>query len=49
MEEYTDKVNENTLDGSFLRAVIAIKRDDYSKAHSYIQKVSTKRRKKSKL
>eukprot|EP00080_Pristionchus_pacificus_P015935 PDM75955.1 hypothetical protein PRIPAC_43798 [Pristionchus pacificus] len=38
MEEYTDKVNENTLDGSFLRAVIAIKRDDYSKAHSYIQK-----------
>lgn len=46
MEEYTEKVNENTFDGSFLRAVIALKRDDYSKAHSYIQKVIKKRRNK---
>ncbi|GMT28496.1 hypothetical protein PFISCL1PPCAC_19793, partial [Pristionchus fissidentatus] len=38
MEDYTERVNENTLDGSYLRAVVALRHEDYKKAHEYIEK-----------
>ncbi|CAK5074309.1 unnamed protein product [Meloidogyne enterolobii] len=39
MNEYVQMVNENTQEGSFMRAVLAIRENDFERAHSYINKV----------
>uniref|UniRef100_A0A158R4T6 Serine/threonine-protein kinase TOR n=1 Tax=Syphacia muris TaxID=451379 RepID=A0A158R4T6_9BILA len=39
METYVEQINENNQDGSFLRAVIAIRKDRYKEAYAYIEKV----------
>ncbi|CAJ0593781.1 unnamed protein product [Cylicocyclus nassatus] len=39
MEDYVNQVNENTQDGAMLRAVLAVKRDQYDVAMNYIDKV----------
>lgn len=39
MNEYVQMVNENTQEGSFLRAVLAIRENDFERAHFYINKV----------
>uniref|UniRef100_A0A8L8JYL6 Serine/threonine-protein kinase TOR n=1 Tax=Heligmosomoides polygyrus TaxID=6339 RepID=A0A8L8JYL6_HELPZ len=38
MEDYVSQVNENTQDGAMLRAVLAVKRDQYDVAINYIDK-----------
>ncbi|KAL7080367.1 hypothetical protein ACQ4LE_000271 [Meloidogyne hapla] len=39
MNEYVQMVNENTQEGSFMRAVLAIRENDFERAYSYINKV----------
>ncbi|KAF7639171.1 hypothetical protein Mgra_00001404 [Meloidogyne graminicola] len=39
MTEYVQMVNENTQEGSFMRAVLAIRDNDFERAYSYINKV----------
>ncbi|KAJ1361790.1 hypothetical protein KIN20_021134 [Parelaphostrongylus tenuis] len=39
MKDYVSQVNENTQDGAMLRAVLAVKNDQYDVAISYIDKV----------
>lgn len=39
MEKHTRDVNVNTQDGSYLRAVLAVKKMEYGKAEEYIEKV----------
>lgn len=39
MLEYVNMVNENTQEGSFMRAVLAIRNDDFESAYAYINKV----------
>jgi len=40
MNENVQMVNENTQEGSFLRAVLAIRENDFERAHFYINKVN---------
>jgi hypothetical protein len=42
MGEYVHMVNENTQEGSFMRAVLAVRNNDFEKANNYINKVSYK-------
>lgn len=39
MEKHTRDVNVNTQDGSYLRAVLAVKKMEYGKAEEFIEKV----------
>ncbi|EPB75677.1 rapamycin binding domain protein [Ancylostoma ceylanicum] len=39
MEDYVSQINENSQDGAMLRAVLAVKRDQYDVALNYIDKV----------
>jgi FKBP12-rapamycin complex-associated protein len=39
MSNITSKLNENTVEGAFLRAVVAVKEDNYPQAINYINKV----------
>jgi FKBP12-rapamycin complex-associated protein len=39
MSEITSKLNENTVEGAFLRAVVAVKEENYPQALNYINKV----------
>ncbi|KAK6019699.1 hypothetical protein OSTOST_14659, partial [Ostertagia ostertagi] len=39
MEDYVSQINDNTQDGAMLRAVLAVKRDNYDVAINYIDKV----------
>ncbi|VDK68536.1 unnamed protein product [Litomosoides sigmodontis] len=39
MDYYVKQINENSQDGSFLRAVLAIRNDQYHDAMAYIEKV----------
>lgn len=39
MNAYVKQVNENNQDGSFLRAVLTIRNEQYQDAMSYIGKV----------
>lgn len=41
MEDYVGQINENSQDGAMLRAVLAVKRDQYDVALNYIDKVKT--------
>lgn len=43
MKKYVDHINENNQDGSFLRAVLAVREDRYKDAYDYIEKVSVKK------
>lgn len=39
MEYYVKQINENDQNGSFLRAVLAIRNEQYQDAMAYIEKV----------
>lgn len=39
MDYYVKQINENNQDGSFLRAVLAIRNEQYQDAMAYIEKV----------
>jgi hypothetical protein len=39
MEEYIQMINENTQEGSFMRAVMAIRNNEFGMAQDYINKV----------
>lgn len=39
MDYYVKQINENNQDGSFLRAVLAIRNEQYHDAMAYIEKV----------
>ena len=41
MEEYIQMINENTQEGSFMRAVMAIRNNEFGMAQDYINKVFT--------
>lgn len=39
LAKYVEKVNENSQEGSFLRAALAIRNENYKEATTYINKV----------
>lgn len=39
MKNYVEQINENTQDGSFLRAILAIRNNQFKEALGYVNKV----------
>lgn len=39
MKRYVHQLNENTQEGAFLRAVLAIKNNEFREAFNYVNKV----------